>query len=355
MSIEGLLKYAGLNQDRHLQDFAARVTAYIKGKVNIESGPKKLGNGTIPLKTLTETRKRKYKDRIDYVFAENDESRYLAYLPLSRFQYSSKNSSSVTYSVFKLLGSIGELLRQFQDNDGFSSELVIDDENIIKTTLVTISQIQSYSMPEFLGGSVEDSDEDESEDEDPAADNIALDNIRSSLFTWLRAFPKKTTSPHLLGKIATRFFFSLLKIEQEANKVEKMLGEVMHSEVVAFLNSVLIEDAKEYGNDVSEINLNNTIFDDRFFIANLAKITTLGIDNQLSKWILSCPLLLVFLNIPAGSALHMELQRYVSELDLIIAQSIYEKMQQISLDVTITKKTSKKKIVDASKTETEAS
>ena len=61
----------------------------------------------------------------------------------------------------------------------------------------------------------------------------------------------------------------------------------------------------------------------------------------------------MFLDIPAGSSLYGALSLYVAELDLIIAQSIYNKMQQISLDVTITKKTSKKKVVEASKTEVE--
>lgn len=351
MSVEGLVKHAGLNQDRHLQDFAARITAYVRGKVNLENGQKKLANGTIPLKTLTETRKINYKDRIDYEFPKTDERRHLAYLPLSIFQYSSKNSSNVTYSVFKLLGAVGELLRQFQENEGFSADLTLENENTINTTLVTISEIQTYPMPEFLSGEVEEFEDDETGDEGPAEDRPTLEQVRSLLFTWLRAFPKKKTSPHLLGKIATRFFFSLLKIEQDANKVAKMLGEVMHSEVVAFLNAVLIEDAKEFADDISGLNMSNTISDDRFFIANLTRINTLEIDNQLSKWILCCPLLLVFLNIRQGDPLYVALRLYVEDLDLIIAQSIYEKMDKIALYVSTAKKVPKKEVAEKGKME----
>lgn len=78
--------------------------------------------------------------------------------------------------------------------------------------------------------------------------------------------------------------------------------QYMHLSIVIFCNSVLVEDVRENGADMGNVNNNNPRTSNNVFIENLKSIyNTLKkaeepMNLKFSQWLLSCPLLLVYLN-----------------------------------------------------------
>lgn len=316
-SIEGLCSHAEMFQDNVLRNVVGNITAYLTACLDtIDTPSRKGGNGSnkdrqnfwsgilrlygfaFKAKESNEA----VQNRIDYVFKGEDYfSRALAFFPLSVARPSYSNVSSSSYSVFMLLGTIGEFLK-------------FEDETEINNHIQKLSQIRSYPMPNFKTaiGAYE-------ETEVVEGDATKTDNkLAELIFKWKEAYPKNeiALAPYVLGKIITRFYYALRAIEEKDKS--KNLGEAVHYRIVAFLNAVLLEDARENLNDISDLNHSNTNFSEEFFLSNLKKLQGIKegkseeqipnedskkvIDEKLkklcfSRWILACPLLLSYLDI----------------------------------------------------------
>ncbi|AZB10681.1 hypothetical protein EG344_18490 [Chryseobacterium sp. G0162] len=275
--------------DRVLKDIIGKVTAYIRGYTDKNPNSENISiAGTIPIFGMADKAKRNRQatsDRIDSVLkAENATfiEKLLVYIPLSSNQYTYKQTSLLTYSPYLLFGAIGELCRKFDLED-------------LKNGFSELSQLRAYMMPDFKRGNNEDYDiSEETNFEFP--ERTDTDTKIEELFEkWARNYPKNNSvSVHLLGKIVTRYFYALSNIENKMNK--KSLGEIFHAQLIAFMNAVLIEDCRENSNFASELNINNTNYSNKIFINNLKTILKKDFSElTFSKWILSCPLLLVYL------------------------------------------------------------
>ena len=82
---------------------------------------------------------------------------------------------------------------------------------------------------------------------------------------------------------------------------EPNLGDAMHRRIVIVMNSALVEDAKE---NLGKFNLsnNNPLEKNTIFINNLKKVNEISKEwkkMEFSRWLLACPLLLLYLNIEA--------------------------------------------------------
>jgi hypothetical protein len=129
-------------------------------------------------------------------------------------------------------------------------------------------------------------------------------------------------TPALLGKIFTRFFYTLNNMDMnEVLKRDAQLGEWMHRMVVAFLHAVVVLEALDKINlKDTYLSLKNPITSDSIFFQNLSKLNLKNQDgveeDKVSKgksditkektkstdqlsfswWMLSCPILKFFLN-----------------------------------------------------------
>lgn len=309
-SIEDLCNTTVIFNDNVLKDVVGKITAYIRGTIdgNRSKSERVLQAGTIPLFGLASTSKKSSKstsDRIDSVL-KNGKANYieqmLIYMPLSSNQYVYKQTSLLTYSPYLLLGTIGELIRKHK----------LDD---LKNGFTELSQFRGYMMPDFVrGNNKEEIDNIEEESQDLDSEQLANNSngfdFESVFRNWVEKYPKKhkentsNISVQLLGKIATRFFYALTNLESKVGN--KNLGEVFHAYILAFMNAVLVEDCRENANELaSRLNLNNTNYNDTLFINNINKLITKDDDKRdivkseklsFSRWLLSCPLLLVYLN-----------------------------------------------------------
>lgn len=294
-SIEALCKHAQVFQDKVLRDVTGNITAYFRGFLDYDT--KKDENissraGTIVLKGLYSLNKKDTAGRIDAVLEkESGIKKCIAYMPLSISSYTMKNRSLLTYSVYALLSTIGDLIKE-KDNLGES--------------LLNFSQIRSYIIPDFKkegsensaeGNVWEDIGKREREDE-----HQDLSPLEKQLKKWISLFPGHEIPPYLLGKIATRLFYALDNLEKGAPPAH--LGDEMARRIVAFLNAVLVEDLKEnyQGSKddrnritIGNLNLNNTQTSYTILERNLSMSFYFKGDFSFSNWMLSCPLLLAFL------------------------------------------------------------
>ena len=297
-SIDDLCNNTVILNDNVLKDVVGKITAYMRGLIANNSGSEKmLKAGTIPLFGLAANTKKDTKatsDRIDSVLKAGNADYFeqmMVYMPLSSNQYVYKQASLLTYSPYLLLGAIGELIRK-------------DKPDEIKKGFTELSQFRGYMMPDFKRGEIKEEIGNVQEDPQDLNDRQSLKgfDIESAFSNWVQKYPEYgiKISVHLLGKIATRFFYALTNLESKVGN--KNLGEVFHAYILAFMNAVLVEDCRENADDLaSELNLNNTNYKDDVFINNISKLidrkTYEGKSKSLhfSQWMLACPLLLAYL------------------------------------------------------------
>ncbi|MFH6990012.1 hypothetical protein ACHRVW_19905 [Flavobacterium collinsii] len=301
-SIEDLCNNTVILNDNVLKDVAGKIIAYMRGIIDLkQTNSEKVSQaGTIPIFGLASNLKKDSKltsDRIDSVL-KNGNADYveqrLVYMPLSSNQYIYKQASLLTYSPYLLIGAIGELIRKHKLED-------------LKNGFTELSQFRGYMMPDFKRGRGKDEITGVEEDPKELTDQKSPGTVDIELVfgRWVKKYPPEgmKIAVHLLGKIATRFFYALTNLEGKVGN--KNLGEVFHSHILAFINAVLVEDCRENANGLSsELNLNNTNYKDNIFLNNIdkllhlneKKIKTIKSDKlSFSQWILSCPLLLVYL------------------------------------------------------------
>ncbi len=290
-SIEDLCQNIITLNDIGLKDVVGRITSYMRGHIDKGANSESISKvGTIPLFGMADKAKKMKQassGRIDAVlnsFEASNLDRLLVYLPLSSNQYVYKQASLLTYSPYLLLSIIGELGKKTSFAD-------------IRNAFSELAQLRGYVMPDFKRGNSEDYEIQDDYDQDIEDEDMNFE-FHKFFMNWLDKYPKDSVSIQLIGKISTRFFYALTNLE---NKIgNKRLGTVFQAQIITFMNAVLIEDCKENSSISYLLNLNNTNYSDFVFVSNLNKITKASDDNStinlsFSKWMLSCPLLLVYL------------------------------------------------------------
>lgn len=327
-SIEGLCQYSGLFKDNVLRDVGCYITAYLQAALISDKDRKNSSWGMIKLpgrKTTLNKIKDAISWRIDDVFKNaTEQERSIAFFPLS-FSKDKNGNGYPIYSIYVLLATIGELIRKIQERD-------------TEKGILELSQVRSYPMPLF--------DEvlsiDASDIELPYMKSTGNESVlKNELEKWVKRYPNNMCiSPHLLGKISTRLFYSLGNIEGKGKSDD--LGQSMHIRIVMLMNSILVEDAKENIGEVDELNINNPNYSSKIFIDNLKAVgrlkntTNKYVNLSFSKWMLSCPLFLLYLN-PNDEGQHSRLIDVLAsflenekfDVNKILKYSIFEKLTQV--------------------------
>ena len=349
-SIEGLCNHVSIFEDKVLKDIVSYIVAYMHAN-NISKGYKNKNiNGLLQLPGLKKKRKDGVEEvtwRIDDVLKDTSPIvRTVAYIPLT-ISENIRGQSVPIYSIYVLLASIGELIRKIEHDD-------------LSNGLLELSQVRSYPMPSFVGMTIGDDSEMEMLGDDIATEeDQELQVLINQIKDWAAKYKEKkiSVSPHLLGKISTRFYYSLGNIEK-SSAAGNNLGQEMHRRIISLMNAILVEDVKENMRDLNDtrinLNLNNPSTSSNIFINNLnatTKITHVKRSenkekgeeteekNELdlfpfSKWMLSCPLLLMFLNKTdkdQNNNLYTALIKYIGENKLLNDNNINEVLSKVIL------------------------
>lgn len=306
-SVEDFVDYCSITKLKASRYLSRISTAYIRACLGNLADKKIFGSkvtddkgawhGTLPLKGLSEKAK-KYNtnDRIDAVFTKEEGFlKVMAYLPLSGFT-NHKGESRPVYSFYNLLGVLGELVFTIR-SAGANAEFEV------KKVIAKCAQYREYALPSWASpisdsqGNTPDFIDDDNPD-DSLVEQVDSD-FTKELIAWVHNYKSEhPVSPSLLGKIFTRFYYSINKMDSKLAS-DVGLGNWMHRLTVAFLNSVLLVEAmerlelfKEKKKGEISVKLTNPTSKDDNFIINLKAINSIHGKETLtfSKWILSCPI-----------------------------------------------------------------
>jgi len=299
-SVHDLCNHSGVYQDKSLRDIVGNMNAYIGAFDKKKNSKSEFGLISIDALSI-KTKKSKAEDanRLDKILSSPSITKIqeiLGYMPFSISESSKTNSSSAIYSIFTLIGSIGEIIRK-------------NEVDSLNSGIAELSQVRTFIMPDIKSGPGKFSEIVPLIESDRIRESNDISALVHEVKLWINRFNKNgATSVHVLGKASTRFFYAL-------NAIEKMernsgLGQKMHRRIIALLNSVLYEDAIENISSSINLNNNNPVKEDTIFFANLNEILKSNETEKLSfsKWFLSCPVLLSYLN-PESKSLK-EIYRY---------------------------------------------
>lgn len=281
---DGIASYVNLRHDGAYKNMIGMLMAYEEGMKITDMSEH------VRLYALNKSAKEGNSNRIDSVLKDKKSAiKALGMIPLCALKKPSNNSSSSYYSVFLLFATICQVLKTGNE----------DKNEVIR--LIKEAQIYRYypvptSNEDNLERRVEK--DDIFSDGDSSADQT-FDKLIDSIVKWKKDFSKvKTRPPHLLGRIMTRFYSSVKNVKKGK------LGDQMHLSIVCFLNSCLIEEAREYvteateGVSISDINFNNVVSSEKVFIDNLSKLSKANANSIIvfTEMMARCPLIYNYLD-----------------------------------------------------------
>ena len=274
-SLKGLVHHMAVINDKDVRQMVCHGTAYLKSAVN----NKKLV-GVLDL------------DKADALINQKEVrlSDYIARLPYLSILGTNR---TLEYSMFVLLGSINDLIRDFESGDNLLG------------VLQRISQPRDYAA--FSNDRPENSTAKEEPDfEEKVIDESDFKDMETELRSWLDAAKREPRyiASHILAKVATRAYYAFNNIYSAKTNETKFLGDMMHLHVIALFNAVIIEEAMELTADVNskfkEIRITNRSVrtSPKIFKTNLTAVKEALKEQELplTRFILTCPILMFFVN-----------------------------------------------------------
>lgn len=231
----------------------------------------------------------------------------LCMLPFSRINYQGKKT--YVCSIMFILSIIYDILlgrRRYKGEE--ENDIKNENEQIILTKIKEYTTIREYidDIPIIETEQTEEV-QDNSSPLDPSYIN-ELKSMATMMEKWAASCEVSATPPYLLGRMFTKFRYAERKIVSEFAESTLShtipISEVLHRTIIAFMNAILYEEAREkLGNENTELQENLSISSDREFFKNISIIlklteahTPTHTELTFSRWVLSCPLLLCFLN-----------------------------------------------------------
>lgn len=229
---------------------------------------------------------------IDEAIVEVDSfTQLLINLPLCSLRYASNGRNNYYYSIFVLLAVVAQLLKRI---NSFDNEKLATKE--IKQLLMDLQLLRNFFIPKS-----ENKDSDNTEDELIQNSSNMLEDVDEGklsrlaivFYKWKEFYVKQSVMlpPYLLGRIATRFFFTCQKVNDKTTN----LGDIMHQSIISFFNTCLVIEGQEYASDLSKINQSNHKVDVDVFYKNIENVN-IG-KFPFTKWMIECPLLCAFTNL----------------------------------------------------------
>lgn len=253
--------------------------------------------------------------RVNYVSSMKgsiDLNPRLAAIPFSRIVFQGKGASVYVCSIMFIIAVIYDVLlsRKKVDSGDYNQDVKKENENIIAKKIKDYIKIREYvdDMPIGQGQPDQTEQYDEEDDfdeefslfksEQPSSNLDEISLIACLLEDWCESSFFKHIPPYLLGRMFTNFSFSAKKIVSQYPKSN--VGDFLHKTIIALMNSVLYEEVRERLENVS-LSEKQPLRDSAAFRDNIVELKKCIVyENEsnllFSKWILSCPLFLCFLN-----------------------------------------------------------
>lgn len=317
-----ICKYAGAFQDMSLKNILGLCMAYTAA---FKSHSLK---EHIALFGLARTAKDGEK-KIDSILNQdniNNAQRIIGSIPLFSLKNTSNNESRLYYSVFMLLASIGQLCKN------------VNSEEDIQKELRDLMLHRYYPMVSRDGETIDDNIDEIDIIIKPYEHDETEDKLINSIYEWINKYKEMgiILPPYIIGRIVTRFFYSAQKITCDT------LGMQMHRSIIAFLNSCLVEEARENLNvdkksgkshESFKLNTSNAINSDDLFVNNWNLLTANSAGNniKLTKWLIDCPLIWSFISIDTLLRLNEIENKVLDKSEDYDVCSMYDLLNEISI------------------------
>ena len=224
--------------------------------------------------------------------------RALVGLPTCRVQ---KNGERPTYvSVHGIIAAVAELIRRAANGNNDGIVRVLRDSVNIRACPVPPWMSKNASAAAEL----EQQDDSESSSEEEEVGDISASVLTRTISAWVSDAKKVAPPPpYVLARIWARFHVTLAAIDDVLPRRERFLGNILHRQIVAFFNALLVEEMIYLG--VDGINLRNPVTSDRVFEYNLERFKTIkGVQQPKFFWaIYRCPLWSAYLKLTDGNTI----------------------------------------------------
>lgn len=267
---------------RCLFDYGLRKTASLQSSyiISFENVPK--NEGLIPIKPLQEIAKGKKDEddlRLDEIF-DNKLQTSIGFLPALGIQ-SQLGINESFYSFFNIIAAIGNMILE-------KGEENMQDE------FFRIAQFREF--PLFLNTNqhfFKEENEIVTQEEGPKSskkENKEIKDFITEINSWKKKWDTQMIiPPYLLGRIMVRTMYTFSNIDIKPNM---RVGELLHRQIIVFLNAILVEEVMENAGN-SQLRLTNPINSDKNFMDNFRN----NRDNHpLFDFIFSCPLMQSYIN-----------------------------------------------------------
>lgn len=345
-----ILSHTGIMQDMSIKNIVLLMAAV--GKANNLKLPE-----LILLEGLSSKAKKGPEEKenaIDNILKGdniNMTQKVLALLPLFSLGKGQRQNTELYYSVLPLLSTICMIIRLGKDVSSIKG--LLSDLSLHRTYPMSSADQVVSDDPE----SNITSNEELSESLGIDIEDEILDDLIIELILWRKDFIKDNENsptlilpPYLLGRIMTRFTSAVINVPNKKN-----LAELFQQHLIVFLNSVLIEEAKEKFGDKINVNNNNPVGSPKLFYNNLGKVTIKNEDENsyldslnLIRCLLSCPLICVFFNTEVSSKIKEYFDAFgfdnITLFDILSRAEIKTKENDVNGKIDITKENIKESL-----------
>lgn len=242
-------------------------------------------------------------DGVKQSMGDDDLKVLLINLPMCSLRYVSNNQNNYYYSIFVLLAVVAQILKRINnfDNKNLATKEIkqlLMDLQLLRNFLIPkdLSDLENAESSDGSDGS-EDKITQNKSDKSHIKDSDKLSKLAGLFYAWKASYIEKSQKipPYLLGRIATRFFFTCQKINTEKkDQTSKNLGDIMHQSIMSFFNTCLVIEGQEYSSDISKINQSNHNVSNDLFYKNIKNISIKEL--PLTQWMMECPLFHAFIN-----------------------------------------------------------
>lgn len=200
--------------------------------------------------------------------------------------------SSFTYSLYRPLAVLGELLRTVSTDKEF---------NAFKNMFEQLSQVKLYVEPD-VNHPIKVKPKSEKNNVEAYLEKSSEEinhKFLSELHEWSKTTKEFQVAPFFIDRIFSRYFDLMINYSNHLDNDEIILGDYINDAILAFWNAAIIEKLLLANQRISTLQSDeNTILN--VFLKNYIKIHELELlkknHSLFVKWLLECPLLKAYVD-----------------------------------------------------------
>lgn len=278
-----LIKYANLYSDNGLDSILGNMITYCNNRLMNDGNVKALIAGTINRKGISIS---------DPDKELNIEVNLIKLLQIESI--SPKQKQTFTYSLYRTLSVLGELLRINTNN-------YENDYNNFRGLFEQLSEVRLYVEPSVNSHVIKNYTNylniDQYLNKVDELNNSKKEFLEK-MYQWSRMGKRIHVAPFFIDSVFSRFYNLMVSYTNNIHEGENSLGEYINDSVLAFLNAVVVEKLSLAGRAVytlqNDTTISNVFFKNYIQFCKLEK--ELNSKSSFIKWLFNCPLLMCYVN-----------------------------------------------------------